>query len=106
MGEEPVTFRLDAAPGGIRQFAVYPGANAVGRDRYAIAADGRDTGHDGVRVTYELPASVTASEVMSFYRANVPEGWTVATDAHWAPGVLHPPLLPTTHAHSLRCQRC
>lgn len=62
------------------QFPVYPGADEVSAEPYRVDGDTWPTRNRGLRVTYGLPADVTAAEVIGFYRANMPPGWTEATD--------------------------
>ena len=62
------------------EFPVYPGAKEVDADAYRITDDGRPTRDRGLRVTYELPADVTAADVIGFYRAHIPAGWSEASD--------------------------
>ncbi|HWM18831.1 MAG TPA: hypothetical protein VNO51_04035 [Ilumatobacteraceae bacterium] len=61
-------------------FPLFPGAIERESERYEITSDGGGTGDYGLRVTYELPGEVTAAEVLGFYRSNIPDGWTSASD--------------------------
>ena len=77
------------------EFPVFPGADEVSADAYRITGDGRPTRDRGLRVTYELPADVTAAEVIGFYRHNIPAGWTEASDATCAAMLERMPPPPT-----------
>lgn len=77
------------------EFPLFPGAEEVGADAYRITDDGRPTRDRGLRVTYELPADVTAAEVIDFYRQNIPAGWTEASDATCAAMLERMPPPPT-----------
>lgn len=63
-----------------RSFPMFPGAVKAGERSFELEGDGVGTGDYGLRVTYRLATPATASEVIEFFRANLPTGWTEASD--------------------------
>jgi hypothetical protein len=63
------------------RFPVVPGAIERSDSTYEVRGDSGATGTYGRKRVYELPADLTAAEVMAFLRAHMPEGWTEPTDA-------------------------
>lgn len=61
-------------------FPVYPGAEEVAADAYRITHDGVPTRDRGLRVTFSLPDDAVADDVLGFYRAHIPAGWSEASD--------------------------
>lgn len=62
-------------------FPVYPGAEEVAADAYRINAhEGWPTRDRGLRVTFSLPDDAVADDVLGFYRAHIPAGWSEASD--------------------------
>jgi hypothetical protein len=62
-------------------FPVYPGAEEVAADAYRIKmAEGWPTRDRGLRVTFSLPDDAVAGDVLEFYRAHIPAGWSEASD--------------------------
>jgi hypothetical protein len=59
---------------------IFPGAVKVGERSFALDSDGVPTGDYGLTMTYRLATPATASEVIVFLRANLPPGWTEASD--------------------------
>lgn len=58
----------------------FPGATKLGERSYELKGDGVGTGDYGLTMTYRLATSATASQVIAFFRANLPMGWTEASD--------------------------
>ncbi|MGH9222955.1 MAG: hypothetical protein ACRD2W_04045 [Acidimicrobiales bacterium] len=93
-----------------RSYPMFPGATKVGERSYEIEGDGVGTGEYGLNVTYRLPATATPSNVIGFFRQNMPPGWHEATDETCAgvaarmppppiatvPGATGPVATPTT----------
>jgi hypothetical protein len=63
-----------------RAFPVYPGATKLDERSFELTADGRGTGHYGLTVTYRLPPTASADDVLGFFRQNIPPGWHEASD--------------------------
>ncbi len=61
-------------------FPTFPGAVKAGERSFELKGDGMGTGDYGLTVTYRLASSATATEVIEFFRANLPRGWTEASD--------------------------
>ena len=75
------------------RFAVYPGAAKVDEETFELKADGRGLGSYSVRVVYQLPPEAKSSDVIAFYRAQIPAGWAEASDATCT-AVPYPPAPP------------
>lgn len=75
-----------------RAFPVFPGAIKADERSFELKSDGVGTGEYGLTVTYRLSASTSASEVIDFFRYNLPPGWTEASDATCA--LLHGQVPP------------
>ena len=58
----------------------FPGAVKLHERSFELKGDGVGTGDYGLTVTYRLATSAAASEVIEFFRANLPTGWTEASD--------------------------
>lgn len=80
-----------------RAFPVFPGAIKADERSFELKSDGVGTGDYGLTVTYRLSASTRASEVIDFFRHNLPAGWTEASDATCAllHGQMPPPPVAT-----------
>ena len=63
-----------------QSFPTFPGAVEVDERSFELKGDGVGTGDYGLTVTYRLTTSATASEVIEFFRTNLPPGWTEASD--------------------------
>ena len=62
-------------------FPVYPGAEEVAADAYRInTQEGWPTRDRGLRVTFLLPDDAVAADVLGFYRAHIPAGWSEVSD--------------------------
>lgn len=62
-------------------FPVYPGAEEIAADAYRInTSEGWPTRSRGLRVTFSLPDDAVADDVLGFYRAHIPAGWSEASD--------------------------
>lgn len=61
-------------------FPVFPGASVADEQVYTRSETRFPIGGRGLTVTYRLPDDVSATEVIAFYRAGAPPGWTEATD--------------------------
>lgn len=80
-----------------RAFPTYPGATKTGERAYELTADGVGTGDYGLTVTYRLPATAAAADVVGFFRRHIPAGWREATDETCAHLVsLAPPPVATS----------
>lgn len=85
-----------------RAFPVFPGATKIHERSFELEGDGVGTGDYGLTVTYRLPGSATSSEVIQFFRRNLPTGWTEASDETCARlgSQMPPPPLATVPAGS------
>ena len=63
-----------------RSFPTFPGAVKAGERSFELKGDGVGTGDYGLTVTYRLATSAMVTEVIEFFRANLPTGWTEASD--------------------------
>lgn len=63
-----------------RSFPTFPEATKADERSYEIRGDGEGTGEYGLTVTYRLPATAAPSEVIGFFRENIPPGWHEPTD--------------------------
>ena len=81
-GRPAISRRQDIAArrSAYRSFPLFPGATKVDERSYEIKGDGVGTGEYGLTVTYRLPVTATSSEVMRFFRENMPPGWHEVTD--------------------------
>lgn len=73
------------------RFAVYPGATKIDEETFELKADGRGLGSYSVRIVYQLPPEARSSDVIGFYRAQMPAGWAEASDSTCTAAV---PVLP------------
>ena len=81
-GRPAISRRQDIAArrSAYRSFPLFPGATKVDERSYEIKGDGVGTGEYGLAVTYRLPVTATSSDVIRFFRENMPPGWHEATD--------------------------
>lgn len=76
-------------------FTAYPGASKISEEVYEIRAEGR-AAHYGVTTVYRLPAEAKTNAVLAFYRDQIPQGWSEASDETCAASLagLSPPPTP------------
>ncbi|MGE0304496.1 MAG: hypothetical protein AB7N61_19610 [Acidimicrobiia bacterium] len=77
-------------------FAPMPGSEKIGEHIEEIRGDGEPTGHWRLQVTYRVGETVSAADVLAYYRTQIPTGWTEASDATCAAVLANSPPPPPT----------